>query len=125
MPQHAGSHLDKILKKFQGLPLLNPAFADYMTTLQKTLGVNDNHHESLGTFPISRWSLYRYMLEAKKPEKWSGDFTIVNMGCEFVEYRTDHLFRDCEDVRGIVERLKQLELDSRSILERNNQEAKY
>jgi hypothetical protein len=64
-----------------------------MTQVQKTLGVNDLNHESLGAFPIKRWGMHSYTLEAKKPEKWSGEFTIINMGCEYVEFCTDQFFR--------------------------------
>lgn len=52
------------------------------------------------------------MLEIKK-DTWSGEFTIFNMGCEYVEYRLDRFFRDVEDVRGILDRLKSWELESK------------
>lgn len=64
------------------------------------------------------------MLEIKK-DTWSGEFTIFNMGCEYVEYRLDRFFRDVEDVRGIVDRLKSWELESKQILLSAKHKQKY
>jgi hypothetical protein len=41
--------------------------------------------EDLGVFPLSRWSMYHFMQQAKKDD-WSGEFTIVNMGAEYVDW---------------------------------------
>ena len=116
MPTHIQSHLAKILKKHQQLPFLNPAFADYMSQLQKQLGVTDSCFESLGTFPVKRWCLYHFAVEAKKPEKWTGNFTIQNVGCEYVEYQTDCLFRECNDLDDVLGAIKGWELESKQIL---------
>ena len=33
MPAHVQSHMEKIFKKFKELPMLNPGFQEFMTSL--------------------------------------------------------------------------------------------
>ena len=56
-------------------------------------------------FPLKRWSMHQYYQEARKDD-WSGEFTILNMGSEYVEYQVCSLFKNVQDVRGIVDALK-------------------
>jgi hypothetical protein len=47
------------------------------------------------------------------------------MGSEFIDYRTNSIFRNVSDVRQIVDKLKYWELESKQILRCKAQKEKY
>ena len=55
------------------------------------------------------------MQEAKK-DKWSGEFTIFNMGSEYAEYSVQRHFKGVTCDKDILRRLKEWELDTRLII---------
>jgi hypothetical protein len=55
------------------------------------------------------------MQEAKK-DKWSGEFTIFNMGCEYADYCMQRHFKGVTDDKEILRSLKEWELETRLII---------
>jgi len=55
------------------------------------------------------------MQEAKK-DKWSGEFTIFNMGSEFAEYSVNRHFKGVSNDKDILRSLKEWELETRLII---------
>lgn len=64
------------------------------------------------------------MTEAKR-DKWSGDFTIFNMGCEYADFCLARHFRGVTDDKEILWGIKEWELESRLISTQLHFKSKY
>lgn len=64
------------------------------------------------------------MSEAKR-DKWSGDFTIFNMGCEYANFSLEKHFKGVADEKEILRSLKEWELETRLISTQPHFKMKY